>query len=139
MQYISYLLLPYPTRLIRYRSPLITISCSAYLGSEWEVSSSLSIRDVVDKGRTASADECWQAQHSHSSLRINRSIEDTNKTQVLLGLPGVAVLPILSQSALSHRVADLPSSFVRLLDVGGYSSSDSFIRSCELCCKTLVN
>jgi hypothetical protein len=36
---------------------------------EWEVSADIFIRDVAGKGRTASADECRQAQHSDSSPR----------------------------------------------------------------------
>jgi hypothetical protein len=36
---------------------------------EWEVSADLFIRHVAGKGRTASADECRQAQRSDSSPR----------------------------------------------------------------------
>ena len=35
---------------------------------EWEVVADLFIRDVAGKDTTASADECWQAQRSDSSL-----------------------------------------------------------------------
>jgi hypothetical protein len=34
---------------------------------EWEASAGLFIRDVAGRGRTASADECRQAQRSNSS------------------------------------------------------------------------
>jgi hypothetical protein len=40
---------------------------------EWEVSADLFIRDVAGKGRTASADECWQTQRSDSSRRFMHS------------------------------------------------------------------
>lgn len=72
-------------------------------------------------------------------MRNNRSRHQKEKRSLETPRAG-AVLPILSLSAFSPRAADLPSGLVRLFGVGGYSSSsDSFNRSCEPCCKTLAN
>ena len=68
----SEFLFPYSTRLIRYSSQRIDTHnhIMQRIPWAWEVFADLFIiSDIASKGRTASADDCWQAQHSDTSPR----------------------------------------------------------------------